>query len=178
MRKPTRWLLLAVIIGVFVIGFILLSRSQERFSVGLDTAKENAAEVAVSKKGDQNNLEKVHVNYVIDGDTIILKDGRHVRYIGIDTPELDSKYVKVSESENVAAQKARAANEQLVLGKDVLLEKDKEEFDQYGRTLAYVWVNGKMAGEEMLIHGYASLMTIPPNLKYEQRLKEAAYRGF
>lgn len=58
------------------------------------------------------------------------------------------------------------------------MEKDVEEFDKYGRTLAYVWVDGIMVGEELLRNELAFLMTIPPNTKHEQRLKEASYRGF
>jgi hypothetical protein len=33
----------------------------------------------------------VRARWVADGDTIVLQDGRHVRYIGIDTPEIDHK---------------------------------------------------------------------------------------
>ena len=35
--------------------------------------------------------EWVRVKWVVDGDTVVLQDGRHVRYIGIDTPEIDHK---------------------------------------------------------------------------------------
>ena len=32
-----------------------------------------------------------HVKWVVDGDSITLQDGRHVRYIGINTPEIQHK---------------------------------------------------------------------------------------
>lgn len=33
--------------------------------------------------------EWVHVRWVNDGDTVVLKDGRKLRYLGINTPEID-----------------------------------------------------------------------------------------
>ena len=35
-----------------------------------------------------NYQEQVTVKQVIDGDTVILTDGRHIRLIGINTPEI------------------------------------------------------------------------------------------
>ena len=100
---------------------------------------------------------------VVDGDTIELTDGRRVRYIGINTPERDQPYYE----------EATAANRQLVDGKDVQLEFDQDTFDQYGRSLAYVWVDGQMVNFTMLNQGFANAFTVPPNVKYEAEFRQA-----
>jgi micrococcal nuclease len=109
------------------------------------------------------NLETATVSKAVDGDTIELTDGRRVRYIGVNTPERDQPYY----------QEATNTNRQLVEGRDVQLEFDVETFDQYGRTLAYVWVNGRMANWEIINRGFANVFTVPPNVKYEAAFRAA-----
>lgn len=109
------------------------------------------------------NLETATVAAVVDGDTIELADGRRVRYIGINTPERDQPYYK----------EATDANRQLVEGRRVQLEFDVETFDQYGRTLAYIWVEGTLANWEVVNRGFANVFTVPPNVKYEGALRRA-----
>ena len=77
----------------------------------------------------------VAVRWVADGDTIILKDGRRVRYIGIDTPEVAHENRRAEPM----GQAAKAFNSELVSGRRIRLEKDREEKDRYGRILAYVY---------------------------------------
>lgn len=108
-------------------------------------------------------LETAAVAAVVDGDTIELTDGRRLRYIGINTPERDQPYYK----------EATETNRQLVEGKEVQLEFDVETFDQYGRTLAYVWVDGVMANWEIVNRGFANAFTVPPNVRYEEQLRQA-----
>ena len=110
-----------------------------------------------------DNLETARVAQVVDGDTIELTDGRRVRYIGINTPERNQPYYE----------DATDTNRQLVGGKEVQLEFDVETFDQYGRTLAYVWVAGAMANLEIVQRGYANAFTVPPNVRYEGQFREA-----
>jgi micrococcal nuclease len=108
-------------------------------------------------------LETVTIASVVDGDTVELTNGRRLRYIGINTPEQDQPYYK----------EATALNRQLVAGKNVQLEVDVETFDQYGRTLAYVWVNGLMVNLEIVKQGYANAFTVPPNVRYENLFRQA-----
>lgn len=115
-----------------------------------------------SQPGD---LETVTVAKVVDGDTIELTDGRRVRYIGINTPERGQPFY----------QEATEVNRQLVGGKDIQLEFDVDTFDQYGRTLAYIWVDGTMANFEIVNRGFANVFTVPPNVKYEQSLRQAEH---
>jgi micrococcal nuclease len=54
------------------------------------------------------------------------------------------------------------------------IEFDVRRRDQYGRLLAYLYLpSGKMLNEEIVKAGYAQLMTIPPNVKYQERFLKA-----
>src|SRR3990167_5493494 len=65
-------------------------------------------------------LEIATVTSVGDGDTIKLDNGKTVRYIGIDTPET----VDPRRPDGCFGKEASDYNKTLVLGKQVLLEKD------------------------------------------------------
>lgn len=82
------------------------------------------------------------VSEVIDGDTIRLANGTVVRYIGLDTPELDECY----------GQQAKEINQKLVEGLKVRLETDINEMDRFGRTLAYIYVQD--ADKEIFLNEY------------------------
>ena len=97
------------------------------------------------------------VQRVIDGDTIVLADGRSVRYIGIDTPEAGETYFE----------EAKEANRRLVADKNIRLEPDVEEKDRFGRTLAYIYVNDTFVNVGLVQEGYARAYPYPPNIKYE-----------
>ena len=56
----------------------------------------------------------------------------------------------------------------------VRIEFDVEKRDQYGRLLGYVYLSdGRMLSEEMVKAGNASLLTHPPNVKYQERFLKA-----
>ncbi|MCD6156606.1 MAG: thermonuclease family protein [Candidatus Atribacteria bacterium] len=114
----------------------------------------------------QHSTEYI-VEEVIDGDTIKLKSGERVRYIGIDTPELKGKDGKPE----FYAWEAKEANRKLVEGKKVKLEFDVEKRDRYGRLLAYVYVDGLMVNEWLVANGYARAVVFPPNVKYEEHFR-------
>ena len=102
---------------------------------------------------------------VIDGDTIeVLIDGAEykVRYIGIDTPEMNDSRPDV----RALAEEATLVNKNLVDGKVVELEKDVSETDRYGRLLRYVYVGDTFVNAELVALGYAQVATYPPDVKY------------
>lgn len=117
------------------------------------------------------------INRVIDGDTIQLEDGSRVRYIGINTPETKDPRRPVE----FMGKEAYQFNKKLVEGKNVRLEFDVQQRDEYGRLLAYVYVGDTFVNAELVKQGYAQASTYPPNIKYAelfQKLeKEARENG-
>jgi micrococcal nuclease len=105
-------------------------------------------------------MEQALVARVIDGDTIELADGRHVRYLGIDTPETGEPY----------ANEATAKNKQLVEGKIIELQQGKRDQDEYGRLLRYVYVDGVFVNAELVAQGYATAYIFDPDDRYSQVL--------
>jgi micrococcal nuclease len=105
---------------------------------------------------------------VIDGDTIIIQGGEHVRYIGIDTPEI---YPEVEPFGVEAWQ----TNKALVEGKEVRLEKDVSDRDKYGRLLRYVYMGDIFVNAELVRQGLAYVYPESwfPDNKHYDRLKEA-----
>ena len=62
----------------------------------------------------------------------------------------------------------------MLTGKTVYLEKDAGDTDKYGRLLRYVYTeDGKMFNEVLVQEGYAQVMTIQPNVKYQERFVQA-----
>lgn len=112
------------------------------------------------------------VSHVVDGDTFYCRDDRKVRLIGMDSPERRQTFGPVARQALIAM---------LPSGNAVRLERDVVPTDQYGRTLAYVWIGSSMVNEAMVRDGWAVLYTVPPNVKYAERLgraqKEARARG-
>lgn len=119
------------------------------------------------------------VAYVIDGDTIRVKIGDRtetVRYIGINAPEVSNP----PQPWEQAGRDARDVNTLLVGQKKVRLELDAQDRDAYGRLLAYVYVSDTLINAEMVRRGYASPLTVPPNVKHESllvRLQQEARAG-
>jgi micrococcal nuclease len=105
------------------------------------------------------------VERVADGDTFYCRDGRKVRLIGIDTPEL---------AQGADGRLAREALRRLLPeGRPVRLELDAAPRDRYGRTLAHVWAGERLVNEAMVRGGWAMLYTVPPNVRYVRRLETA-----
>ena len=78
---------------------------------------------------------------------------------------------------------ASAFTKSQLLGRRVTLELDAEQRDKYGRLLAYVLVGGHRFNDELLEHGYARFLVIPPNGSHarvmlrEELAARAAARG-
>ena len=115
------------------------------------------------------------VERVIDGDTIILDNEEKVRYIGINAPELPN---------GCFAQEAADENKRLVEGKQVRLEKDVSETDNYGRLLRYVYllmveaqspqeVEPLFVNDYLVRNGYAYDFPYEPDEKYREQFSEA-----
>jgi len=100
---------------------------------------------------------------VFDGDTIQLKNGRFLRYIGIDTPEKDECFY----------QEAKAENEKILKNGRVIISKDQSENDSYGRLLRYVYVEKAFLNLHLVREGFARAWNFPPDEKFKEQLKQA-----
>jgi micrococcal nuclease len=124
-------------------------------------------------------LEKVTIVKHVDGDTtkVKLSNGKevYVRFIGVNTPETVKKDSPV---EPYGKEASEFTHSKLKEGASVWISKDAGDTDKYGRLLRYVWlaqpkndseqeIRGKMLNAILLSDGYAQVMTIQPNVKYQ-----------
>lgn len=110
------------------------------------------------------------VEQVVDGDTLVIEDGIRVRLLGIDAPESTECFGEEAKGELV----------RLVLGQEVLLEKDQTASDGFDRLLRYVILHNEdpeaddvMVNKEMVRGGYAKSFYIKPNRRYLSQLQAA-----
>lgn len=117
------------------------------------------------------------VQWVYDGDTLLVEGVGKVRLLGIDTPETEESprdrfYV---ERFQIAPRRLRRIAHQAtsfqieqVKGARVRLETDRQERDRYHRLLAYVYLpDGRLLNRLLLEKGLASVFR-----RYDFRLKK------
>ncbi len=88
------------------------------------------------------------VTNVLDGDTIVLEDGRHIRLAGIDAPERHQPFGETTRSYLVT----------LVQGKNILLKCENlqgKPVTSYHRQVCEVYVDTLNIQEQLVMHGYA-----------------------
>ncbi|MCB5162312.1 thermonuclease family protein [Marinomonas algarum] len=108
-------------------------------------------------------LELAKIERVVDGDTIHLEDGRKVRLIGLDTPELDHK-------KGLHEPYALAAKNFLTEHLDhyVYIQKSKSDRDRYGRYLYYLFDKDRISlTSQLLSEGLGYRIAVSPNLAYQ-----------
>jgi micrococcal nuclease len=123
----------------------------------------------------ESSVRTARVLRVVDGDTILVAIGgrqERVRYIGVDTPETVKPHTRVQ----CFGKRASAANHRLVNGRAVRLVADAEARDRYGRLLAYVYRagDGLFVNAALLRGGYATTLTIAPNVRFADRFAALA----
>jgi len=136
--------------------------------------------------GEEYDYKNIKVNRVIDGDTLQLENGERVQLIGIKAPE----------DEKMGQETMEFVKELMAYKGDVVkLETDVGERDKYDRLLAYAYKlvclhpcrMRERKGYEyesfedgiyifvnatIIKSGYATPMTIPPNVKHAELFKE------
>ncbi len=158
-----------------------------RFQMPIVFAVPLLAGAAIYQVVTQATAQKVQtakVTRIVDGDTVYLEGfTKSFRLIGIDTPE--SK--RNARAKDIAARtgrdlelivaegkRASAYTKTLLENKTITIEWDVQRIDRYGRNLAYLILNGKNSSVEIARAGYADPLTIPPNVKYADKILAAS----
>ena len=111
----------------------------------------------------RESQESIKVSYIKDGDSIVLDNGEEIRLIGINAPEKGEK----------CYEEAKEFLEYFVLGKEITLERDVEDKDQYGRLLRYVFIDENNVNYRMIYNGFAHKYKYGSNVKYSFEFEEA-----
>ncbi len=127
-----------------------------------------------------SSVDLVEVVEVIDGDTIRVREvgGEEVfrvRYLGVDTPELEGESF-----ETCFGSEAKEKNEELVSGRKLVLEYDKDKYDRFGRVLSYVFVLDDRGEKEVFVNlklleeGYGRFYLDKQNVLFQNELVEGS----
>jgi micrococcal nuclease len=110
-----------------------------------------------------DNMDFAIVTKVIDGDTVDIQDGSRIRLIGMNTPEKGQP----------CFQEATDRLEELVLDKEVCLERDKTDKGKYGRLLRHIFLESMNMNLLMVKEGYANVYFVSPDTKYLGQFQQA-----
>jgi micrococcal nuclease len=116
------------------------------------------------------------VTQVVDGDTIKVKLGSRtetIRLIGVDTPETKHPTKPI---ECWGPEASAHTQSLLPSGTDVVVVRDEEARDKYGRLLAYVTrtSDNLFINLDLISGGWANTLSIEPNTAYAQAFSDAA----
>lgn len=113
----------------------------------------------------------------IDGDTVHLEINgvdEKVRFLAIDTPEIMNPEKNEPFGEETAAYTCKALQN---AGKITLEFEKNAQRDQYGRLLAWVFVDERLLQEELVEMGYAQVKYVYDDYRYVNVLKRAQERA-
>ncbi len=122
------------------------------------------------------------VDRVVDGDTVVLEDGRQVRLVGLQAPKLPLG--RPDFTPWPLADEAKAALERLVLGRAVRLAYGGRRVDRHRRQLAHLlredglWVQGAMLSQGLArVYTFADNRALIPSMLAEERRARLAHAG-
>ncbi|MEK6933769.1 MAG: thermonuclease family protein [Nanoarchaeota archaeon] len=135
MKKRIYFIYILIFILILLIIFLTLKTDKT------ESKKENAYKETV------NNVSENKVSRVIDGDTFVLDSGEIIRLLCVDSPEKGEK----------GYQEAKIFLENLILNKNIVLEKDISEKDVYNRSLRYVYQENIFLNKELVKNKHAAI---------------------
>jgi len=107
---------------------------------------------------------------VVDGDTIDIENDVRIRLLGIDAPERGTCYFNES----------KIFLEDLLMDKDIRIEKDISGVDRFDRLLRYVYIpsddpkdDDVFVNEKLLREGFALTLDVAPDNRYRDLLSSA-----
>jgi len=141
---------LAIIIAALVVGAAVY--------FGLQKDSENRTPISSCSAPSEAVVTKV-----LDGDTVIVEGGHHIRLLGIDADEAGFP----------CYQEAKSRLEELVLNKEVELKKDQTDLDQYDRCLRYIFLDDQNINSQLVKEGLAVARFYEPDVKHKDEIAAA-----
>ena len=103
-----------------------------------------------------------------DGDTLFLADGRKVRLLGVDTPEIGDN------AECYGDEATALLRSMLPEGTRVRVLSDVEPLDQYDRSLLLIWLDdATLVNLTLIQQGAAEAVVLEPNLLFADEFERA-----
>lgn len=109
------------------------------------------------------NKKTIVVSRIIDGDTVVLVDGNHVRLLGINAPEKGE--IGYKEAKDFLSKK--------VLNKSVTLVYGSKKYDLYKRELAYIFLGDENINLESVEKGYSGYYFPKGKTEYYSKFYDA-----
>jgi len=141
-RKPApKWSLAALAVATFA-GVVV---------VGLSAS----APTKIDLRQLRNRIEYQAIR-VIDGDTIVVATGERVRILNIESPDMPP-HSRCAEEERLALASRERLRRLIRAADDVTMRfgHDGRDHDSCGRSLRYVFIDGRDAGETLITAGLA-----------------------
>jgi micrococcal nuclease len=136
---------------------------------------EYSSGLAVKDIANQESDSRFYqVKTVYDGDTVLLEDGRKIRFLGINTPEIEHH----NKSADAGGNEAKRWLIDKLRNTKVRLEVSVEKTDKYGRTLAHVFTErNEHINLQLVEAGLAAVSIYPPDLLYVNELVKAQHQA-
>lgn len=131
----------------------------------------------------QEKIKICKIERITKDGILKIDDGRYIKLIGLKNLPAHKKELKrnpqgiiIEEYSPIIPVEEQAYNfiEDLLEKQEISLELDEQYRDMSGYVLGYVFLkDGTFANAEILRQGYADLRILPPNLKYENELRQS-----
>jgi micrococcal nuclease len=169
-RRTPASLVVALLALTGVLGYQVITQFGQEPGADLsaEPGQQPAVLPATETTGIPPQATEATIDYVHDGDTLFLADGRKVRLLGINTPEIGDNLECYG---NEATALLRSL---LPKGTHVWVNADIEPLDQYGRSLLFIYTDDATnINLELLKQGAAEVMIYAPNLLLQQSIEGA-----
>lgn len=161
-----RWVIAVLLLAALALGAWYVGQPSGQREQSVDSAAPvTAAEIP-------RGATEVVIEYVHDGDTLFLADGRKVRLLGVDTPEVGEH------AECYGEEAADLLRGMLPEGSTVWALADVQELDQYGRSLLFLYLDdATLVNFALIEQGAAEAVVLRPNVLLADELEAAEDRA-
>lgn len=170
------------VVGIFLIASLLNVSFFDKL-LGNNKGGSGLGDLAIGKKDSptraragaigEARVGEITVQRVVDGDTIETGGNVKIRFLNMDTPET----VKPNTPVKCWGPEAKARTKELILGKTIYTNFDKEPVDKYGRELNFLYLNKndaidqnieKSVNATLVKEGFARASFYSPNTTFRK----------